>query len=72
MWDFEQAPDNLRRLVPMAYAGGWVAFVYPGGAAEIVESLMMRCKAYGFSVVRYDIENGGVVLAGPHPRDIPR
>lgn len=67
LWEFEDAPANLRRVVPKAYPGGWLAFICPGGATELAESLMTRWSLSGFPIVRGEIEDGGIVLAGPHP-----
>ena len=66
MWDFEEAPDNLRRLVPLAYAGGWVALISYESANELADSLMRRCKDSGLSLIRYDLDNAGILLAGHH------
>ena len=66
MWDFDGAPDNLRRLVPLAYAGGWVALISHESATEIADSLMRRWKDSGLSFIRYDLDNAGILLAGHH------
>jgi hypothetical protein len=67
-WEFEDAPAELRRLIPLAYANGWVAFVCSGRADEIVSGLMIVGNLSGLSVARYETE-GGVILAGAHARD---
>jgi len=66
LWEFEEAPANLQRLVPRAYTGGWLVFVCPGSDSEIVDGLVSRCNKSGFSVLRYEVADGGIVLAGPH------
>jgi len=66
LWEFEDAPAQLRSLVPQAYPGWWLAFVHPEGADDIVESLVSRCISSGSAIVRREVENGGIVLAGPH------
>ncbi|MGJ5813856.1 hypothetical protein [Paludibaculum fermentans] len=65
LWDFADAPDALRELIPTPYAGGTVVIVLPGGAAEIVDYLMARWTLLGLAVVRYEREDGSIVLAGP-------
>lgn len=67
LWDFEDAPAALQRLVPQAYAGWWLALVQPGSADEIVQSLVKCWTASGFPIVRHEVGEG-VVLAGPHLR----
>lgn len=68
LWEFEDAPAQLRRLVPQAYAGWWLAFVHPESAEDIVESLVSRCVSSGSAIIRREVEDGGIVLAGPHAR----
>ena len=68
LWGFDDAPDDLRRLIPVRYAGGWVAFVCPGGAAEVVEWLVKRWNASGLPILRHEVEDGGIMLAGLHPQ----
>jgi hypothetical protein len=67
LWEFDNAPPRLRRLVPMAFAGGWLAFICPGSPEGLVESLVTRWKSSESPIVRCEIEDGGIVLAGPHP-----
>lgn len=67
LWEYDNAPANLRRLIPAAYAGGWLAFIRPGTSAHLLESLVARASSTGFPVMRCQIEDGGIVLAGAHP-----
>ena len=66
IWEFENAPDTVRRVVPFAYAGGWVLFARPGHKSDVVEWLISHCHACGYAVSRHLSEDGGVVLAGLH------
>jgi hypothetical protein len=68
LWKFAEAPPALRNLIPLPYAGGMVVFVLPGGAVEVVDYLVARWVLMGFSVIRKEREDGGIVLAGP---DLP-
>jgi hypothetical protein len=67
LWEFENAPARLRRHVPVAYSGGWLAFICPGSADDLVENLVTRWSSSESPVVRCEIEDGGIILAGPHP-----
>lgn len=69
LWDFKDAPPQFRRLLPCTCVSGWVAFVCAGSSAEIVEVLVARWRRTGRTVLRYDIEQVGIVLAGPHAAD---
>jgi hypothetical protein len=65
LWEFEQAPANLRELIPMAYAGGWLMFVRPGGDAEVVQGFVDHCASTGVTLMKLSTTDGGFVLAGP-------
>jgi hypothetical protein len=67
LWEFANAPDRLRGLVPRAYTGGWLAFIHPGSGEEVAQVLIDRWNSFGFSLVRCQSEDGGIVLAGHHP-----
>jgi hypothetical protein len=67
LWEFADAPEKLRGLVPRAHTGGWLAFIYPGGGEEVAQVLIDRWNSLGFSLARCQLEDGGIVLAGHHP-----
>jgi hypothetical protein len=67
LWEFAAAPIKLRGLVPREYTGGWLAFIYPGSGEEVAQVLIDRWNSFGFSLARYELEDGGIVLAGHHP-----
>ena len=67
LWEFENAPEALKELVSPPHAGGWLAFVCPGGAEDLVEGLLAQWSSQTLQIVRLDLEGGGTVLAGPHP-----
>lgn len=69
LWEFADAPAELRVLVPRVYTGGWLAFIYPGSGEEMAQVLIDRWNSFGFSLARCQLEDGGVVLAGQHPPD---
>jgi len=63
LWEFVDAPDTLRTLAAAADPNGWLAFIDPC-AQDIVEFLIDRGSAGCLPVLRYETENGGIVLAG--------
>lgn len=65
LWEFDHAPANLRELIPMAYAGGWLMFVRPGGDAEAVRGFMEHCASTGAVLLKLSTPDGGILLAGP-------
>lgn len=67
LWEFADAPDNLRGLVSQAHTGGWLAFIYPECGGDVAQVLIDRWNSLGFSITRYQLEDGGIVLAGQHP-----
>lgn len=69
LWKFSDAPDEVRCLVPLAYAGGWLAIIYPGSGEAIVQNLIDRWNSSGFSLTRCEMEDGAVILAGQHVGD---
>ena len=69
LWEYEDAPERVQRLVEENYAGGWVAEVLAseeGPAPDVAEQLVARCARLGFTVWRYESGDGVVVLAGRH------
>lgn len=66
LWEFADAPDQLRKLVPLAPVGGWLAFIYPGSAVELEAFLTDRFNSHGLSLARYQLGDGGIILAGQH------
>ena len=67
VWEFADAPDHLRGIVPLAYTDGWLAFIHPEGGEVVARTLMDRWNSLGFSLARFQLEDGGIVLAGQHP-----
>lgn len=67
LWEFADAPEHLKCLIPLAYAGGWLAYIRPGGGEDpVVELLTARWCASGFSLTRFELGDGSIVLAGQH------
>lgn len=66
LWEFENAPPHLQRVVSPAHAGGWLAFIRPGSPELLVQALLQRWHLPEHRVRRYEAEDGGIILAGPH------
>jgi hypothetical protein len=67
MWEFEDAPSNLKQLVSKEFAGGWLALVYSCGGTDFAGSLAACWRSLGLSLVLHRTEDGGTLLAGLHP-----
>lgn len=67
LWEFADAPDNLKSLLPLPHPGGWLAYIYPECEADVAQMLIDRWCSLGLSLARYQLEGGGIVLAGQHP-----
>jgi hypothetical protein len=66
LWEFDHAPHDYKQLIPLAFAGGWVVFIKAGCEAGLIAWVLARCRISGYAVVQYDLDAGGVVLAGRH------
>lgn len=64
IWEFEKVPSRLRRHISDAHSGGWVAYISPGGADDVIQELIDRWLSSGFSIERHEFRRGGIVLAG--------
>lgn len=64
IWEFADAPQYVRELVPATYWKGWIAIFSPG--ARDVADLVAASGSSGQPVFIKEVEGGGVVLAGSH------
>jgi hypothetical protein len=64
LWDCEDAPSSLRRLVPTEYSNGWLAYIPPGSALELIEFLFSFSNSHQGAILRFESEDGGIVLLG--------
>lgn len=63
LWDFADAPEEFRRLVPAAYSVGWIAIVDQHDLAEHIISLS---DARGIAVRELGLDNQSTLLWGPY------
>jgi len=68
LWEFSDAPAQLRRLLSRTQADGWLAEVSPDGDKAQVLEILTQWRSAGLSIEQYEAEDGRVILAGPHPR----
>ena len=69
LWGLEDAPVQFRRLLPFTCESEWLAFVCAGSSLEVVEVLIARWRISGRTVLRYEVEDGGIILVGPQATD---
>lgn len=64
IWEFADAPRELRELVPAIYRTGWVA-IFSSGARDVAD--LVAASGYPeHPVFMREVEDGGVLLAGSH------
>lgn len=64
IWEFADAPQDVRELVPTVYWKGWIAVFSPG--ARDVADLVAASGGNDQPVFMKEVEGGRVVMAGPH------
>ena len=64
LWDFADAPEEYRLLVPPSYADGWIALVRQ---PDLVEHILSLSDARGLPVRCHQYNHSATVLCGPHP-----
>lgn len=73
LWEFGDAPEHLRSLVPHEYSGGWLACICPGSGEDVIQLLMDHWCSAGFSLARCQLEDGRIILAGHQlPRPVAK
>lgn len=66
LWEFEEAPPDLQRLIPAAFSGGWLALIPAGKSAHVARVFTEWWQSAGLPLAQRDAGAGRVVLAGPH------
>lgn len=64
IWEFEKIPFELRRQIPNARSGSWIAYISSDSGDDVIQELMRIWVSSGFSVTRYEFTAGGTLLAG--------
>jgi hypothetical protein len=62
LWDCKAAPAKPRHHVPPQYANGWLAYIPRGSAFELIEHLFSLCDSHDGAILRFESEDGGIVL----------
>lgn len=67
LWEFHEAPANLRDLFPGKFAGEWLVLVRPEDqAADFVSDLIVHWNSSGLLMAQGQAADGAVVLAGAY------
>lgn len=67
LWEFEEAPPDLQRLIPEDFSGGWLALIPAGNSAHFACLFTLWWRSAGLPLAQRDAGEGRIVLAGPHP-----
>lgn len=70
LWNFDDAPLDLRRLAPVRYPGGWIAHILPSDR-ELLELLFRGGRAAGRPVLAIEVEAWGTIVVGPAVGSLP-
>jgi hypothetical protein len=65
VWHVAKAPESLRRLA--AGASEWIAFIPADLVSPETEALFLRWDSQAHPVLRCELQDGSVVLAGSYP-----
>lgn len=63
LWEYENAPAAVRRLLPNVEAGWWVALVGADNSVELAAFLASLWRSEGYSVAQYSAGEGTILLA---------
>lgn len=67
VWEFEEAPADLRRLIAEDFSGGWLALISSSDPSHFARIFTMWWHSAGLPLAQCEAEEGHIVLAGPHP-----
>lgn len=68
LWEFADAPEDLRALVPAAYSNGWIALIHRN---DLVHPIIAFANAHGLPIWTKIVDSDRTVLGGPHARPEP-
>lgn len=67
LWEFEEAPPDLRGLVSADFRGGWLALISSPEPALFARVFSTWWESSGLPLAQCETGEGQIVLAGPHP-----
>jgi hypothetical protein len=68
VWEFEEAPPDLRGLIAEDFRGGWLALISSAEPAHFACVFATWWQSAGLPLAQCEAGEGQIVLAGPHPR----
>jgi hypothetical protein len=66
VWEFEEAPENLRGLITEDFRGGWLALISSTDPSYFACVFTMWWHSAGLPLAQCEAGDGQIVLAGPH------
>jgi len=66
LWDYQDAPGDVKQVVPPSHAGGWVAFIPSACASDLTQVLLAFLTSTGATFVCCETGDDCTVLAGPY------
>ncbi len=67
MWEFDEAPPDLRGLIGEDFSDGWLALISSPEPAQFACSFSTWWQSSGLPLAQREAGEGQIVLAGPHP-----
>lgn len=67
LWEFEEAPADLRGLIAEDFRGGWLALISSAEPARFACLFTTWWQSAGLPLAQREAGDGQIVLAGPHP-----
>lgn len=67
MWEFEEAPPDLRGLIGEDFRDGWLALISSAEPAQFATVFSAWWLSRGLPLAQREAGEGQIVLAGPHP-----
>ncbi len=67
LWEFEEAPPDLRGLITEDFRDGWLALISSAEPADFACVFAKWWESAGLQLAQRDAGDGQIVLAGHHP-----
>lgn len=67
LWEFDEAPPDLRGLIAEDFRGGWLALISSEEPAHFAGVFTTWWQEAGLPLAQREAGEGQIVLAGPHP-----
>jgi hypothetical protein len=67
MWEFEEAPPDLRGLIAEDFRDGWLVLISSAEPTQFARVFSTWWQSSGLPLAQSEAGDGQIVLAGPHP-----